>query len=272
MPPFGDQPIRFIPEETRRGAVHMALEEVAAETAAAEGRPLVRVFQWTPSTLSMGYGQDPDTVAWSACDDAGIAITRRQTGGGGIYHDEVGDISYSIIVPRSILDGDLMETYEVLCEPVLEFLREVGIDASFATSPAEAIYQPACYLREINPAHDIVVNGAKISGNAQYRQKDAIIQHGSISYSTDAITHLNVFDGHDVTVSRFHERVTSIDEHVDITREAAVNTFERVLKRWAGAVIDGWRPGELRQAQQLATSKYAAPDWVRRPTPQGTPK
>ncbi len=120
-------------------------------------------------------------------------MTRRQTGGGGIYHDTYGDISYSITAPAAEFPSDLLDAYHELCAPILDAFDRMGVDARFVDSEAEALYTPSCYLRSLHPAHDIVAGGKKISGNAQYRRKDAVIQHGSLTYSVLADRHLSTF-------------------------------------------------------------------------------
>ncbi|WP_435196022.1 lipoate--protein ligase family protein [Natronomonas sp. EA1] len=257
---------RLIREEVRDGATNMALDEIAAETAANGGPRTVRVYQWEPSCLTLGYRQAPDTVDWAFCEESGIDVTRRQTGGGGIYHDHYGDIAYSIIAPKDELPGDLMATYDLLCEPILAFLRAIGVDARFVEQEHDAIYHPACYLRDLHPAHDMVAGaGRKIAGNAQYRRKDSVIQHGSITFSVDAPSHLGVFtDG--PSESRFRERVTGIDEQVDIDRADAVDALEAHLESWADADEGGWTDDELARARERAKTKYRSDSWNRERT------
>ena len=263
MTTLADRDWRLIPEEQRPGSMQMALDEVAAETAAAGGPRTARVYRWTPSTLSAGYRQSPDSIDWEYCENEQITVTRRQTGGGGIYHDHDGDISYSIIAPADELPGDLMDSYELLCEPILGAFEDMGVDAAFANSEHDAIYQPACYLRAINPAHDILAGGQKISGNAQYRQRDAVIQHGSLSYAVQAQRHLAVFDGADVTADQFRERVTSIREQSGIDREVAVKRLEDGLAEWANADVGAWTDSELDRAREIAEKKYDSSAWNR---------
>lgn len=253
---------RLIPEQSRPGPVQMALEEVAAETAAAGGPRTVRVYRWEPSTLSLGYRQAPETVDWDQCRTADVAVTRRQTGGGGIYHDSHGDISYSIVAPESELPGDLLDCYERLCEPILDAFDRMGIDAAFASKKLPEIYQPACYLREIHPAHDVLADGQKISGNAQYRQRDAVIQHGSLSYALTPETHLGVF-ATDVAQDTYRDRVTSIREQTQISRDEAVETVEAALLDWADAAVGEWTDAELARAREIATEKYDTDRWTR---------
>jgi len=81
---IADREWRLSRAEARWGPMNMALDEIAARTAAAGGPRTVRVYSWSPSTLSLGYGQDPTTVDWEGCSKNGVSVTRRQTGGGGI--------------------------------------------------------------------------------------------------------------------------------------------------------------------------------------------
>lgn len=279
-PALADREWRLIRDEGRPGAVQMALEEVAAERAVEEGIRTVRVYDWEPSTLSLGYGQEAQTVDWDACEREGIDVTRRQTGGGGIYHDASADISYTIVAPADEVPGDLMDCYALFCEPILEAFSRMGIDAAFASDSLPSLHEPSCYLRGVHPAHDVVVpigegeSGAdaaeagsvgarKISGNAQYRQRDAVIQHGSISYALEPERHLSVFADPGVSPDAFRNRVTSIRDEAGIGRGDAVRTLEDALADWCDATDGEWSDDELEAARSLADRKYRTEAWIR---------
>ena len=268
MTDLADEEWRLVVDDARDGATQMALEEVAAETALEGDLRTVRVYSWEPSTLSLGYRQDADTVDWDYCEREGIDVTRRQTGGGGIYHDRYADISYTIVAPAAEVPGNLMDCYALFCEPVLEGLRRMGVDADFAGAEQSSIYQPSCYLRDISPAHDVVApadagaDAGKISGNAQYRQRDVVIQHGSISYDLEPERHVGVFDA-DVGPETFADRVTSIRERAGIDREEAVETLAAALGEWCDAEEGDWRDDELEAARELADRKFGADAWIR---------
>ncbi|MFB6186279.1 MAG: biotin/lipoate A/B protein ligase family protein [Halobacteriaceae archaeon] len=247
---------RFIPEESRAGAMNMALDEIAAETVTTENLCTVRIYTWDPSTFSLGYNQDNKTIDWEFCRNNDIPIVRRPTGGGGIFHDTYGDISYSIIGPAEHFPGDLMDCYHLLCRPIIAAFHNMGIQVDYVASQAPSLFSPACYLRELHPAHDLVANGKKISGNAQYRQRSAVIQHGSISYSLDPETHLGVFNNHSVTEQEFTNRVTAIDEEIDISREKAIAYLEDSLRSFTDATEGEWTDEELTAAQNRAEEKY----------------
>jgi lipoate-protein ligase A len=292
--PTGDW--RLIREDSRPGPMQMALDEVAAETAAAGGPATVRTYRWDPSCLTLGYRQDPDTVDWAFCDRVGIDVTRRQTGGGGIYHDAYGDVAYSIAVPAADVPGELLDCYHLLCEPVLDAFDRLGIDAGYVNEAVPELYRPACYLRELHPAHDVVAGDAgdgrrrKIAGNAQYRKRDAVIQHGSLTFSVDAERHLGTFADPPVTPAAFRDRVVGMDELADVDRGDAVAAVEEALVAWvvgeesdrAGAGRDrdrvdldrdgSWTDAELRRAEELVETKYRDEEWVRTPPGNRTGK
>ncbi|RJS98268.1 biotin/lipoate A/B protein ligase family protein [Halococcus sp. IIIV-5B] len=263
MTDLDDREWRLIREDTRSGPLNMALDEVAAETAADGGPRTLRVYRWEPATLSLGYHQEPETVDWDFCEREGISVTRRPTGGGGIYHDTRGDISYSIVAPADELPGDLMETYELLCEPLFDALERVGVEAGFVNEERPAIFEPACYLRGLHPAHDVVAgDGRKLSGNAQYRRRDSVIQHGSVLFSDAVETHLDCFVD-SPNPETFRERVTNLREQRDLERERAVEAFEAALGKWADADVGEWTDDELALARARVEEKYDSPAWNR---------
>jgi lipoate-protein ligase A len=244
--------------------MQMALDAVAAETAADGGPWTLRVYSWEPSTLSLGYHQEPETIDWEYCEREGIDVVRRPTGGGAIYHDRHGDISYSLVAPAEALPGDLGATYELLCEPLFEALDRLGVDAGFADEPKPAVHEPACYLRAVDPAHDVVADdGRKLSGNAQYRQRDSVIQHGSLTYERTTDRHLSVFSA-DLDDETFCERVTSVREQAGQDRESTVAALETAFERWGEAEVGEWRESELERARELVETKFGTEDWTRR--------
>jgi lipoate-protein ligase A len=244
--------------------MQMALDEVAAATAADGGPWTLRVYAWEPSTLSLGYHQDPATIDWAYCQREGIDVVRRPTGGGAIYHDRHGDISYSIVAPAAALPGDLTATYELLCEPLFDALDRVGVDARFADEPAPAIHEPACYLRAVDPAHDVVAgDGRKVSGNAQYRQRDSVIQHGSLTYERRVDRHLAAFDAN-LDSARFRDRVTSVREQAGIEREAMVDALVAAFGDWTDAESGEWTTAELDRAAERVEERFGTHAWTRR--------
>lgn len=271
---------RLITEEMRDGARAMAYDEVAAETVAAGGPATVRLYRWFPSCVTLGYGNDADVVDWEFCEQWNVDVTRRPTGGGAIYHDTTGDVAYSIIAPADEFPGDVTESYRELLEPVIDAFAGVDVSADFADEATEAAWEPLCYLRGLDPAHDLVgPDGRKIAGNAQYRTRDAIVQHGSLSYDVMAEKHLDCFVDAPVSPETFEERVcgaaecTEYDEVVetgigqfggyDLQRSRLVAELEEALEAWADAERGEWTDEEDERAREIDDAKYSSDGWVR---------
>lgn len=250
------------------GPRNMAMDATAAETVSDGGPASVRVYDWCPSTLSLGYAQDIETIDREFVRRNGLDLTRRPTGGGAIYHDRFGDISYSIVVPRHSLPESLTDAYRLLCQPVLDALDEIGVNAGFASEKRPPLHEPACYLRDVHPAHDITVSteegDRKISGNAQHRQRDAIVQHGSITFGTRPERHAQCFPDPSVTADAFIKRTIGISDRVSIGRAEAVDILERSLVAAFDASPGEWSASERERIDDLVEQRFGNQDWIHR--------
>ncbi|VEU75626.1 Lipoate-protein ligase A [Mycoplasmopsis maculosa] len=93
--------------------------------------------------------------------DNKIELARRKSGGGAVYHD-LGNINFSFISDKS--DDN---SYQKFLSPIIGFLNSLGLNAEF------------------HGRNDILVNGYKISGNAQYISGNRIVSHGTILFDVD---------------------------------------------------------------------------------------
>lgn len=260
-------PMHQLPTENWSGGMNMAIDAAMAESVTRRGVGYVRVYGWDPSTLSLGYSQNSTTIDWEYCASNDIEVTRRPTGGGAIYHDAVGDIAYSVVVPRDTVPSDLTKSYQLLCEPVIRVFDEVGLDVNFTNTDRNALHQPACYLRGLSPAHDLVVgdpNARKISGNAQYRTKEAVVQHGSILYSLDVEAHLGCLATATIDSTAFRERVTAIDEHVSVARSTVVSQLESILGDYFATEPETFTDEDRIRAESLCETRFGNSAWIQR--------
>src|SRR5208283_2072423 len=160
--------------------------------------PTIRFYGWDPTAISIGYFQClGKEVDLKNCAEFGIDIVRRRTGGGAVYHD--GEITYSVIAKESVFSKDILESYRQICGCIIDSLALIGIKSEF------------------KPINDIIVNGKKISGNAQTRRNGVLLQHGTILYSVDLdrmFSALKVSDEkiRDKLIQNARERVTSISQ------------------------------------------------------------
>jgi lipoate-protein ligase A len=101
---------------------------------------------------------DPDAV-----EARGIHVVRRISGGGAVYHD-LGNLNFSFIAPYA---PQRFNRYEAFTRPVVAVLRELGVPA------------------ELGGRNDLVADGRKISGNAQFVTGDRMFSHGTVLVDTD---------------------------------------------------------------------------------------
>jgi lipoate-protein ligase A len=194
-----------------------------------------------------------EEVDIEACNKRDVDYVRRRTGGGAVYHDRDGELTYSLIVntDHRLISNDFQKTYETLCSGLVLGLRRMGIPAEF------------------KPINDIIVDGKKISGNAQTRGME-VHQHGTILREVNPalmFTLLKVPDEkiRDKMIRSVGERVVSINGYLkrnatfEELREALVSGFEEAFK------IE-LVPGEILKFEEqtstrLEAEKYVTKEW-----------
>ena len=146
----------------------------------AESLPVLRLYAWKPSCLSLGYAQTIADVDAARLAAHHVALVRRPTGGKAILHTD--ELTYSVIAPENEprLTGGVLESYQRVSQALLSALRLLGIEAESKHSPAESIPQngrnPVCF--EVPSQYEITFAGKKLIGSAQARKKEGVLQHG----------------------------------------------------------------------------------------------
>ncbi len=175
---------RLIDTGPLSGPENMALDEALLTSFNLKSKPILRLYEWHPATLSLGRFQKVGEVLdIERCRADGVPIVRRITGGGVIYHAD--ELTYSIIcAPGQIPETrSIKDSFRVLTGFLLQFYRNLGLDALYAVDgcpSGEKLGErtPFCFAGK--ESFDILVNGRKIGGNAQRRLKQVVFQHGSI--------------------------------------------------------------------------------------------
>jgi len=176
----------FYPYETFEPAVNMAIDEYFLQTA---DRVVVRLYGWDPAAVSLGRSQDPDAaVDRQYCREKGIPIVRRSTGGAAVYHKD--EITYMVAAPlRCFRNQDVIGTYRQIARHLLAVFRTLGVPCDFAGAVSREQRRNgmqqgvACFL--LPSDYEIVVEGKKIVGNAQHRDRERLMQHGAIGWHFD---------------------------------------------------------------------------------------
>jgi lipoyl(octanoyl) transferase len=163
----------------------MALDEALMAGVRASGRPVLRLYRWSPSCLSLGANQparglyDPAALERLGCD-----VVRRPTGGRAVLHAR--ELTYAAILPDRLL-GSARQAYARIHGALTAGLRRLGVPAELRAAAGRAPRPSAapCFADPV--AGEIVVRGAKLLGSAQLRRGQVLLQHGSLLLDDDQV-------------------------------------------------------------------------------------
>ena len=165
----------------------MATDLALLDHARRTGEATLRLYAWARPTLSLGRHERARGVFdLRVLRTAGIDVVRRPTGGRALLHDH--EVTYAVAAPATA--GTLGETYRAVNVLLRTALASLGVAASEAPRHARPAVAEAlrpdgapCFA-EPSPG-ELVVDGAKLVGSAQWRDDGAWLQHGSILLEDD---------------------------------------------------------------------------------------
>ncbi|MEM7119241.1 MAG: lipoate--protein ligase [Chloroflexota bacterium] len=224
--------------------LNLALEEYLLRHVQLD-EPLLLFYINEPSVI-IGRHQntieeiDPDYIKAN-----NVHVIRRVSGGGAVYHD-LGNLNFSFITN----DQANLHNFAKFTEPVVTVLQNLGMPAT------------------LEGKSDIVVDGKKISGNAQYASKGRMFSHGTILFDTSIEHMLHALNPRQTkieskAVQSVRSFVTNVHDYLpaDYT---ILDLKQAILDRIFGAAgvsayeVDaaGWE-----KVRQIATAKYETWDW-----------
>ncbi len=257
---------RVIALETHDAFTNMALDEACSEAVMrGDVPPTIRFYQWKPSAVSIGYFQSlNDEVALDRCEAAGVDVIRRRTGGGAVYHDFDGEITYSILAPEATLPHGITESYHVMCGWLIDGLRHVGIETEF--KPINDVITLATETIGAD-GQKIMIPGKKISGNAQTRRSGVVQQHGTILYDVDVKKMFSLLKVGQEKIA--DKMIAAVEERVTCVKKVAPEVSKQQLyEGLLHGFTDGktfqfgsWTEYEKTRAADLADTRYKTKEW-----------
>ncbi|MEM5015628.1 biotin/lipoate A/B protein ligase family protein [Metabacillus indicus] len=268
---------RFIDSGNCSPAYNMALDEVLLEWNS-EGNfpPVIRFYGWNPATLSVGYFQKAEKeIDLEAVKRNGLGFVRRPTGGRGVLHDK--ELTYSVIVSEDHpeMPKTVTEAYRVISEGILQGFRELGLDAYFAVPRTEeekqGLKNPRSAVCFDAPSwYELVVEGRKVAGSAQTRQKGVILQHGSILLDLDEDLLFSLFKYPSDRVKErmqknFKNKAVAVNalREKKVTVEEAKEAFRRGFEKGLNIKLEPYKLTDEEHAavMKLAAEKYESDEW-----------
>jgi len=198
------------------------------------------------NTVVVGLNQNTEEeISHSFVEKNGVAVVRRMTGGGAVYHD-LGNLNYSFITDAGDLEQLSMSRFTL---PVCAALGSMGAAA------------------EPSGRNDITIDGKKVSGTAQRLYKGRILHHGTLLFDSD---HAMVAGALNVDPEKFRSKAAkSVRSRIGNIRELLPEDMDmaafkaRLLAELSkeGLVRQTLDEAELAEIAALADGKYRSWDW-----------
>ncbi|MBM7604618.1 lipoate-protein ligase A [Metabacillus crassostreae] len=268
---------RYIDSGNCSPAFNMALDEALLEWHS-EGKipPTIRFYGWNPATLSIGYFQKVEKeIDLDAVQKYGLGFVRRPTGGRGVLHDQ--ELTYSVIVSEEHpeMPKTVTEAYRVISEGILEGFKNLGLDAYFAIprtdEEKQGLKSPRSAVCFDAPSwYELVVEGRKVAGSAQTRQKGVILQHGSILLDLDEDMLFDLFKYPNDRVKERMQRAfkskavaTNTLREKPVTIEEAKKAFKEGFEKGLHIDLEPYvlTSDEIEYVNNIAKKKYESDEW-----------
>ncbi len=232
---------------------NMAFDEYALEQLPLD-EPLFYLWQNRPAVI-IGINQNIHTeLDLDYAREHNIAVARRITGGGAVYHD-LGNLNYTI-VGRS---ADMERDYPEYARYMLHALQALGIRA------------------ELSGRNDILVDGRKVSGFAKRVYKDRLMVHGTLMYDVDIEQLTRVLTP--PTKKLESKGIASVKSRVlnlrgQLPQYAGIGELTQALERYLSCQYrDEEYPlteEQLAEVRAIARDKFATDDWLYGRSPSNT--
>ena len=169
---------RFLDTGALPGALNMAVDQaILGLHANGKSPPTLRLYQWTPPAVSLGFCQKRHNLDLAACRRLGIEVVRRPSGGRAVLH--LGDLTYAVIAGTADgIPSAVTAAYRLICDGLLQGFRLLGIDARMGRGVIKPPQHDICFLR--GTLGSIMHQERKFVGSAQTWHASSMLQHGSI--------------------------------------------------------------------------------------------
>ncbi|MBM7643841.1 lipoate-protein ligase A [Scopulibacillus daqui] len=233
--------------------INFAIEEYAL-TELDINETYLLFYSMTPTVI---VGKNQNTVEEINMDyvrENNVTVCRRLSGGGAVYNDE-GDLSFSFITKD---DGSSFNNYKKFTEPVVRALRNMGVNA------------------ELLGRNDLLVDGKKISGNAQFSTRGRMFSHGTLMFDVNLDNVAKALNPDPEKylskgIKSVRSRVTNIRDH--LKEDMDIHQFKEMLLQYIFEGEKGIPEYKLtekdwKRIMEIAEKRYRNWDWVYGKSPE----
>ncbi|MDD5090104.1 MAG: lipoate--protein ligase family protein [Candidatus Wallbacteria bacterium] len=178
--------VRFIKDRPLSGAENMARDEYLLQTGIISGTETIylRTYSFDPPCLSYGVLQRTNPDEEDKPCPAGVDMVRRPSGGRAVLHHH--DITYCLVFPQSgsIFSGSVKESYLAVSRIIQKVLNRQELPVELSRIQGYGRHSGFDCFKS-STWSELLLDGRKIMGHAQFRRKGWCLQHGSLLLKKD---------------------------------------------------------------------------------------
>jgi len=262
------EPYRFLNTGIQDAAMNMAIDEaIHMHHIDGAAPPTLRVFRWSQPAISLGRFQNVEQeIAVEACQQQGVDLVRRPTGGRAVYHRD--EFTYSIVIGKRYgVPSGVVAAYAFLAQGLLAALQNLGVQAEMSEEHVSKRPSAACFASSTQA--DLTSSGYKLIGSAQVWKDEALLQQGSlplVDRSAEFFSMLHYPDeqARADALALYRKKTTPLHTFVpNASWEDAAAAFRAGFSTALQAefVVGELTPSERTLAQQLVAEKYSVLEW-----------
>ena len=228
-------------------SINLALEEYCVRNFDMKNENYLLFYINDPSIIIGKHQCTLEEINYGYVKENNIRVVRRISGGGAVYHDK-GNLNFSFLQKHS---SDSIHNFEMFTRPVRDALIAMGVNA------------------ELTGRNDIVVEGRKISGNAQFTNLKNMFSHGTLlfdSHIEDVVQALNVKKDkiESKGIKSIRSRVANISEY--LKEKMTIEEFKEfitkyIFKEYNEIPIIDLSEDEWGKVYKLSDEKYKTWEW-----------
>jgi len=217
--------------------------------------PTLRLYQFSPPAVSLGYAQKIDENLRTKILASGLDIVRRPTGGRAVLH--LGDLTYAFVCSSKgapiddyiLVSESIAKAYKQICQALILFLDSLGILVTFGQSRNNYKEKNDCF--SATTIGDLQYKDTKLIGSAQLRRKHAVLQHGSIILNQPQTSMDELFNNTPSQNIKRHANLYEITKY-----EHSIPSLEKeIIKAFQQTFNCRFLPQELTSYEQKLVNK-----------------
>lgn len=218
---------------------NMALEEYLFFSRSDD---ICMLWQNSPAIIVGKHQNTMAEIDYEYTQRENIPVVRRLSGGGCVFHD-MGNLNFTYIV-----NSDRFGDYDGFTKPLRKYIESLGLKT------------------ELSGRNDLLIDGRKFSGNAQFFHKGRLLHHGTILLGADMTRLAAALRPHPEKIlskgiKSVRSRVANLSEFISLSANEFRDGFSKSILSDKGVTPYNLTEEDIKEVSLLADSKYRTYEW-----------